>query len=81
MAAISRGPVVYCLEGIDNPDVDLTPSIEVLSFRDTMGSGFFENIPLVEGTAINTCPVNFIPYMMWGNRGKSGMSVFFYPQN
>jgi DUF1680 family protein len=80
MAAISRGPVVYCLESIDNPDVDLTPGIDILSLRETMGSGFFENIPLIEGTAINNRPVKFIPYMMWGNRGKSGMSVFFYPR-
>jgi DUF1680 family protein len=79
MAAISRGPVVYCLEGFDNPDLELTPGIDVLSLKETTGSGFFENIPLIEGTAINNCPVKFIPYMMLGNRGKSGMSVFFYP--
>ena len=80
MAAISRGPVVYCMESIDNPDVDLTPGIDVLSLRNSTGSGFFENIPLIEGNAINDYLVKFIPYMMWGNRGKSAMSVFFYPQ-
>ena len=80
MAAVSRGPMVYCLEGIDNPDVELKPVIDIESFKEITGSDFFANIPLIEANTINFNPVKFIPYMMWANRGKTRMSVFFYPQ-
>ena len=80
MAAISRGPVVYCLEGIDNPDVELIPGIDIESFKEISGRGLFANIPLIEANTKNNSQVKFIPYMMWANRGKTRMSVFFYPQ-
>jgi hypothetical protein len=43
------------------------------------GNSDFEGIPLVLGKTNEGLPVLFIPYFLWGNRGKSKMSVFFYP--
>ncbi len=79
MAALSRGPIVYCLEDCDNPGVSLPPRILPGSLQVVDGRSDFLGIPLVEGKTIEGRPVRFIPYYLWGNRGKTQMSVFFYP--
>jgi DUF1680 family protein len=79
MAAIIRGPLVYCLESVDNPEGELIPGIEVVTLKLRQGKGFFQGIPLIEAFNKNGEPLIFIPYFMWGNRGRSRMSVFFYP--
>jgi uncharacterized protein len=79
MAAITRGPLVYCLESVDNPEGELIPRIEVVTLKLRQGEGFFQGIPLIEAINKNGEPLIFIPYFMWGNRGRSRMSVFFYP--
>ncbi len=79
MAALSRGPVVYCLEDRDNPGITLPPRIIQDSLMVVEGNSDFEGIPLVLGKSNEGIPVRFIPYFLWGNRGKSKMSVFFYP--
>ncbi len=80
MAALSRGPIVYCLEDRDNSGITLPPVINSGSLRLIAGDEFFEGVPLIEGISTEGDPVRFIPYYLWGNRGKSNMSVFFYPQ-
>jgi DUF1680 family protein len=80
LAALSRGQIVYCLEDCDNPGLPLPPRISLDSLRVVDGGGDFIGIPLVEGKTIEDCPVLFIPYFLWGNRGKSRMSVLFYSQ-
>jgi hypothetical protein len=80
--ALMRGPVVHCLEGIDNPDVDLfgasLPRSATLAaeYRPDLlhgvsvirGQGLDENAKPFELTAI--------PYFAWTNRGKSPMTVW-----
>ncbi len=79
MAAISHGPVIYCLEDCDNPGIILPPRVLPNSFQAVEGKGDFEGIPIILGKSNEGLPVRFIPYFLWGNRGKSRMSVFFYP--
>ena len=77
MDALSRGPLVYCLESVDNP-LDLFP---VTVMRDSLKPVYDESllggIWKIAGTTPDGAPLTFIPYMLWGNRGESQMNVFF----
>ena len=75
-AAIQRGPIVYCLEGIDNggslEDVrlPLDAPAEPLFHRDLLGG--VETIVFQAGGRTITA----IPYYAWNNRGKGEMAVW-----
>ena len=77
-AALTRGPLVYCLESVDNPGVDIFSArlrADSLRRRSTpltcwVGSGCCAAKPRA-GT-----PVTAIPYHLWGNRGESQMNVW-----
>lgn len=76
-AAVSRGPVVYCLESCDNAGVDIfddavdTGSLQYEYREDLLGS-----TGVINGRTTNGKPVRFIPYSLWGNRGASMMTVW-----
>lgn len=76
-AALTRGPLVYCLESVDNPDVDIfavvldPESPQVVSAPDILGG-----IRLMRALSTDGKALTFIPYHLWGNRGPSGMTVF-----
>jgi DUF1680 family protein len=76
MDAVSRGPLVYCLEGADNP-VDI---FRVVVRRDSLtavdDAALLGGISKIEGRSAAGAPLVFIPYMLWGNRGRSPMTVF-----
>jgi uncharacterized protein len=69
--AIERGPLVYCLEGIDNgslDDISITPDLPVsTSYNRNLLYGI-EVIHLGKYTAI--------PYYAWNNRGVGEMKVW-----
>jgi DUF1680 family protein len=74
--ALSRGPVLYCLESIDN-------SVDIM--HQTLGSGalnvtsdanILEGVPIIKGSNPSGESLTFIPYALWGNRGNSTMTVF-----
>ena len=75
--AITRGPLVYCLESLDNPDVDIfsiaidKSSLDSVFDRITLGG-----ITKIIGQAKTGQPLTFIPYHLWGNRGESTMTVW-----
>lgn len=89
--AFQYGPVVYCLEGVDNKDsvvqnivVD-TASAAQVSYNPSMLNGV--NVITVEGVAakrqlnsdnILTAPqkITAIPYYAWDNRGPGEMEVW-----
>jgi DUF1680 family protein len=75
--ALIRGPLVYCLENIDNPDIDI---FQVAVDHNTLAAEFTEDllggIWIIKGYSLNSEPLTFIPYYMWGNRGASTMTVF-----
>ncbi len=76
--ALTRGPLVYCLESVDNPDVDI--------FNACLDVGYalsVTDIPhLLGGTQIirartmDDKALTFIPYFLWANRGESQMTVW-----
>jgi hypothetical protein len=75
--ALTRGPLVYCLEGTDNPDMD------IFSVRLDPGSLYAVEDKILLGGLIKLTgrtrsgePLTFIPYFLWGNRGPSRMTVW-----
>ncbi len=75
--AVTRGPLVYCLESVDNPGVDifsarLDPATLIPEFRpDVLGGS-----TLLHGKTTSGAALTMIPYMLWGNRGPARMTVW-----
>jgi len=77
MDALSRGPLVYCLESVDNPR-DLFPvTVKRDSLTPAWDQALLGGIWKISGTTPDGNPLTFIPYMLWGNRGESQMNAFF----
>ncbi len=75
--AVSRGPLLYCLESPDNPGVDLfnTP-IDANSLRYKYRSGLLGGTGVIFGQSTDGQALTFIPYHLWGNRGESQMNTW-----
>ncbi len=75
--AIERGPIVYCLEAIDNPNIDTVN----LSDKSELNAGFspdllggIETISGSDGKGEKR--ITAIPYYAWNNRGIGKMKVW-----
>jgi DUF1680 family protein len=76
-SALARGPLVYCLESIDNPDVDIfSAEINSESVQTAFAPDLLGGIWQIKAETTAGLPVAFIPYHLWGNRGPSQMTVF-----
>jgi hypothetical protein len=76
-AAIQRGPVVYCLEAVDNAAVDNTSRVAdaKLPLDAELNHRFDPN--LLGGVEVITGKdLVAIPYFAWNNRGKGEMAVW-----
>jgi hypothetical protein len=72
-AAVTRGPLVYCLESTDNAGVDLfTARLDPDSLQVVEDEGTIK----MQGRTINGEVLVFTPYYAWGNRGPSQMTVW-----
>jgi hypothetical protein len=75
--AIQNGPIIYCLEGVDNKDglvqniVMDTSAVLQAHYNDQLLNG----VNVVNGTAISQ-KVTAIPYYSWDNRGPGEMEVW-----
>ena len=70
--AIQRGPLVYCLEEVDNPEgfdaITLSPDAP---WEASFDAGFLSGVvKITDGTA------NYIPYYSWDNREAGKMKVW-----
>ncbi|WMJ90010.1 glycoside hydrolase family 127 protein [Anaerocolumna sp. MB42-C2] len=90
--AFSRGPLVYCAEGIDNDEDVLSLSVKKESEAESYPSNILNGIVEVkidgyraitcdslythERPAKETCKLRLIPYYTWGNRGLNQMRVW-----
>ncbi len=75
--ALTRGPLVYCLESVDNPDVDIfTAQLDPASLRDEFVPDLLGGCVLIHGRTTDGKPLKFIPYFLWANRGESQMAVW-----
>lgn len=77
-AALTCGPLVYCLESIDNPEVDLFHVVvDPPSFTKTPCNEGSQDYHPICARSRDGQNLIFIPYWMWGNRGTSTMTVWF----
>jgi DUF1680 family protein len=75
--ALTRGPLVYCLESVDNPEVDIfTAQLDPTSLRDEFVPDLLGGCVVIHGKTTDGKPLNFIPYFLWANRGESQMTVW-----
>ena len=74
--AVTRGPIVYCLESIDNSEDIFNVLVDPGSLHAELDHSVLDGIWMIKGTSMNGQPVSFIPYMLWGNRGSGKMNVF-----
>ncbi|MFH1447036.1 MAG: beta-L-arabinofuranosidase domain-containing protein [Chloroflexota bacterium] len=75
--ALTRSPLVYCLESIDNPglnlfDLRLDPSTIHAVFDETLLNGIW----VLHAQTTDEKSLTFIPYHLWANRGESQMTVW-----
>lgn len=74
--AISRGPIVYCLESIDNPKLKIfDTNIENSSLYTEYQDDLLNGVIAIKGKNREGLDVLLIPYYCWANRGKSEMNV------
>jgi DUF1680 family protein len=84
--AITRGPLVYCAEGLDNTAdvfsyfVDNTAAVPTVS---TLASGILQDIKQLSlpvrsigSSGVEVAELKLIPYYAWNNRGASKMMVW-----
>lgn len=84
---ITRGPLVYCAEGIDNrnilPNVFIPANpvnIQTGRYTDAVLNGIPKmTIPAMEKTATGNvaASLTLLPYFAWNNRGDGSMMVWF----
>ena len=76
-AALTRGPLVYCLENLDNPGVDIfSAQVEPASLRAEFAPELLGGILALRGQTDSGQAITAIPYALWGNRGESQMTVW-----
>lgn len=86
MLAMERGPIVYCLEGIDQPDsVVFNKFIPAdAKIGATFDANLLKGVMVLSGTAkevakdgsIKDVPFKAVPYSTWNNRGTGQMEVW-----
>jgi DUF1680 family protein len=75
--ALTLGPLVYCLESLDNPGVDIfTLKLDMDSLQIVEDPGLLGGIIKIVGKTRSGILLTFIPYHLWGNRGVSQMNVW-----
>ena len=76
-AAVTRGPLVYCLESVDNPGIDIfTEQVDPVSLEDEFIPDLLGGCVVIHARTMNGKPLKFIPYFLWANRGASQMTVW-----
>ncbi len=74
---VTRGPLVYCLESVDNPGVDIfSAQLDPSSMRDEYVSDLLGGCVVIHAKTTTGQPLKFIPYFLWANRGESQMTVW-----
>ncbi len=75
--ALARGPLVYCLESLDNPGLDLfNLELDLASPRALPAPAQPGGGVQISARTRTGQPLTFLPYLAWGNRGPSQMTVF-----
>ena len=75
--AVTCGPLVYCLESLDNLDVNIfTARLDPASLQTVIDPDLLGGVLTLIGQTTDGKAIKFIPYYLWGNRGPSQMNVW-----
>jgi len=75
--AIERGPIVYCLEGVDNPTIDQITISANTQLTSSFNPKLLEGIQTISGNnQSDNEKFTAIPYYVWNNRGANKMKVW-----
>lgn len=74
-STITRGPIVYCMEKVDNPNIEIFNAKIVSRTLHIESIELFDNVYIIKGKTDNGTDVVAIPYYCWANREPSEMTV------
>jgi DUF1680 family protein len=75
--AIERGPIVYCLEGVDNPKIDQTELTDNTQLTASFQPNLLNGVEVISGKDPSLGEqFTAIPYYVWNNRGADKMKVW-----
>jgi len=80
--ALMRGPIIYCLEAVDHPGVDLSRLLLTpeTALRAEHRAGLLGSVTVLQGEALadGQRPVTLtaVPYYAWANREQGAMTVW-----
>jgi len=74
--SLERGPVVFCIEGIDNPDIDKINISSETELTSSYRPGLLNGIEIITGSGKQENTFTAIPYYAWNNRGADKMKVW-----
>lgn len=76
--AIRRGPLLYCMEQIDNPGIDIFKAVLAgkPNFKVIYDEEILDGINIIKGELHDGSPFSLIPYYAWCNRGPNKMQVW-----
>ncbi|MCG3215689.1 MAG: hypothetical protein KAS63_03165 [Candidatus Heimdallarchaeota archaeon] len=75
--ALSRGPLVYCFESIDNPNSNIPDAtIDLDSPITAIYSDILNGIWTIKCKDLSENRLTAIPYYSWGNRDPSKVQVW-----
>jgi hypothetical protein len=81
--ALMRGPVIFCLEEIDNPEFfnqTSEPKIQVNELVSQFDENLLGGVVSIKSKAVvsgsSSLEVRYIPYYSWANRGDGKMKVW-----
>jgi len=74
--ALERGPIVYCVEGADNADVDKLAVTKETSFNSSFIPDLLGGVEVITTSGGQGEAFKAIPYYVWDNRGANKMKVW-----
>jgi len=74
-STITRGPIVYCMEKVDNPNIEIFNAKIVSSSLHIEPTELFGGVYMIKGQTDSGTDVVAIPYYCWANREPSEMTV------
>ncbi len=80
--ALMRGPIVYCLEAVDHPDVNISGLVlpRDADLRAEHRAGLLGGVTILQGNAVvdgnRTVTLTAVPYYAWANRERGWMAVW-----
>lgn len=76
LVALERGPIVYCVEGADNSNIDQLSVTPETAFDNAFEADLLGGVEVVTASDPKGKAFTAIPYYVWNNRGANKMKVW-----